>query len=155
MPPRGKRRTTSERSVTYHLSSASSRSAFEEGLDFHDEYDDVDVAGCHPSILGSSPSMGTSLRGPTRRSAAPIFSSGAGRSESHHAALLNGQGTERQMVEFLNLLEIFPQTDRLLVEEVYSGCDYRFERALEILSEMQVPHVAGSSDLVDKGKIPM
>jgi len=155
MPPRGKRRTTSERSVTYHLSSASSRSAFEEGLDFHDEYDDIDAAGCHPSILGSSPVLGSSMRGPTRRSAQPIFSAGSRRSDSSHAALLNGQGTERQTVDLLNLLEIFPQTDRLLVEEVLSGCEYSFERALEILSDMQVPHEAQScGDMGDKGEKP-
>ena len=140
MPPRGGRRRTG--TVTYNLNSAGSRAAFEEGLDFHDEYDDSDAAGCNPSILGSSPGTSSSML-PSRRSALPVFSAGYRSSDSHHhGALLKGQGSERQTVEFLNLLELFPRTDRLIVEEVFSGCDHSFDRALETLSEMQDPHDA-------------
>ena len=140
MPPREKRRTT----ITYHLTSASARLAFEHGLDFHDDYEDADAAG-NTSILGSSPGNSGSGLGARRqsRSTQPVFasSSGAGLPDGR-GALMNGRGTERHTIEFTQLLELFPATDRHIVEEVFLGCDLMFDRALDTLSELQAPAYA-------------
>ncbi|GAX73076.1 hypothetical protein CEUSTIGMA_g529.t1 [Chlamydomonas eustigma] len=129
MAPRGSRRT-----ITYNLTSASSRSAFEHGLDFHDDFDDEDATNSQV-LLGSSP--GTRSRPISRRSALPIFN--ATQDRAPLGALLNGNGSEKHTIDLINLLEVFPDVDQQLVEEVFSGCDYMFDRALDMLSELQTP----------------
>ena len=99
--------------------------------DYHDEYDDSGT-----SILGSSPAGSAAA---LRRGSQPVFSQGFRSGQQHHGNLLNGHGTDRQTIEFLQLCEIFPRMDRQLVAEVFEGSDHAFERALEILSELQGP----------------
>ncbi len=120
-PRRGGRRT-----ITYNLTEQASRSAFQQGLDLHDDYDDDGEP--RPGIMGTSP--GSAQR------RAPVFQPSFHEQLSENGALLNGLGTEKQTVDLVNLLELFSHLDKLLVEDVFTGCGCRFDRALDILSEM-------------------
>lgn len=139
-----KPRSRRGRTVTYNLSSASSRDAFEHGLDYHDNLSGDE----HESaLMGSSPGGSSSLLDKAQRARSShfaAFAGGAGDAPpgAHHGyggggSLLEGRGSEQQTADLINLCELFQASaDRHLVEEVYAGCEFSFDRALESLSAL-------------------
>lgn len=124
MPPK------TRRTITYNLTDASSRDAFEHGLDYHEELGGDDRNGNGAALLGSSPGS----RGPFSfaDSSHRLPSDGMGRRES----LLDGRGSTRHTADLINLIEIFPAADRTMLEEVYAGCACVFDDALDSLSAL-------------------
>lgn len=142
MPPRSRH---GGRTVTYHLSSQSSRAAFEHGLDIHDDISDDE----RPSALGSSPPSASSLcRSQQRRSNRPF---GQAHAECSGGSLLGG-GSERNLIELINLFELFPAAERSLVEEVYAGCAFSFDEALDSLSALLASQ-EGAEETLSSGAV--
>lgn len=101
----------------YNLSgaSASAREAFEHGLDLHSDEED----NAH---LGSSPPGGSGRAARYRQQPSAFVDAHRYPGQEHQPRgagdLLAGRGSERETVELLSLVELFPQADRTLVEEV-------------------------------------
>lgn len=107
----------SRRTIVYNLSgaSASAREAFEHGLDLHSDEED----NAH---LGSSPPGGSGRAARYRQQPSAFVDAHRYPGQEHQPRgagdLLGGRGSERETVELLSLVELFPQADRTLVEEV-------------------------------------
>lgn len=107
----------SRRTIVYNLSgaSASAREAFEHGLDLHSDEED----NAH---LGSSPPGGSGRAARYRQQPSAFVDAHRYPGQEHQPRgagdLLAGRGSERETVELLSLVELFPQADRTLVEEV-------------------------------------